>query len=126
VAKDNSLECYLKFKDKGYGMAINNSQITFGLPVPVGIWTHVVFTFEGGVRRDTKKLYENGTLKGTIFGSHQAIKGSSKPFRIGARSKEYTFHGKLDEVRIYNRLLAPEEISLLAQRKVGGSPAKGP
>lgn len=77
-------------------------------PVPVGQWTHVAVTqsLDEGVAR----LYRNGQVvaEGTTAGK---LNPSQWPLNVGAsQGGGDRFSGLLDEVRIYNRALAPEEI----------------
>lgn len=75
----------------------------------LGVWHHVCGTWDG----TTAKLYYDGTMEAQI-----AIGGSmvydSSPLMIG-KDNFYNnyFNGAIDEVRIYNRALSPEEVSRL-------------
>jgi hypothetical protein len=79
-------------------------------------WNHVVGTWDGS----TVQVYVNGTAgaSGTFSGSA----ASAYPFVIGILGDPYyTINGLIDDVRIYDRALAPQEISLLSQG-YGGPP----
>jgi hypothetical protein len=80
-------------------------------------WNHVVMTYNGtsspsginiyinGVKKSAVALYNN--LSGTIV-------NNARTLRVGGRgwgSGSNYFNGKLDEVRVYNRVLSSEEIS---------------
>ncbi len=123
VSKDDAVEFFLsRGKKNAYGISVNNQKMEFDAPVPLGVWTHVVFTWEGGTR-DTRKVYENGILKGTLQGSARRVSQSSSNLLVGAR-KKYPFNGKVDELRIYNRALTQQEIAFLARRKTVQAPSR--
>ncbi len=69
-------------------------------------WFHIAATYDGLNR----KLYLNNTLVAEDTTSHLNIT-NLRDFFIGYR--ENYFIGKLDEIRIYNRALKPEEIGAL-------------
>ena len=74
--------------------------------VPVGQWTYVAGTFDGSYMR----VYINGVLNSSLshFGT---IAPCGTGLRIGAESYMYRkFNGTIDEVRIWNRALAEQEI----------------
>ena len=99
--------------------------------LPPGVWSHLVGTFDAA----SLKLYINGALVGTRKSKHRTIE-AGKHFAIGcilqkpggaqpAASGSY-FKGMIDEVRVYNRALAPMEVRthyrrLVRTRKVGAS-----
>lgn len=117
LSKDGSVECYVdKGDNRTYGFDISDQKFTFATPAPLGVWTHVVFTYEG-TPTDTRRLYENGVLRETKLGNRKSIRRSSSKLLIGSRGRKYPYSGKIDEVRIYGRVLTQEEISSLARRK---------
>ena len=76
--------------------------------VPLNTWTHLAVTWDGA----TVRFYMNGiqfhvrTATGTLIAAT-----SSQPLVIGYNPGE-AFTGQIDEVRIYNRALAPGEVAL--------------
>jgi len=80
--------------------------VTGTAAVPLNAWTHVALTYDGAALR----LYVNGTQVSTTDLAGP-MASSTNPLRIGGNSVwgEY-FKGLIDEVRIYNRPLAPSEI----------------
>jgi hypothetical protein len=68
----------------------------------------------------SRKLYVDGSVSG--FGSAQAgdANGELQIGRSGFKTGEY-FGGKVDEVRVYNKALTTQEISLL----MSGTPVTG-
>jgi hypothetical protein len=77
--------------------------------VPLNTWTHLAMTFNG----TSLRLYVNGALVRTQNTNDSAIISSPGALRIGGNAVfgEY-FRGIIDEVRIYNRALAPSEIQI--------------
>ena len=76
-------------------------------PLPLNQWTHLVSTYDSQYQR----LYVNGKEVGNSK-QNAPIHQSTGLLRIGGNSLwgEY-FKGSIDEVRIYNRALTPEEIN---------------
>lgn len=74
--------------------------------VPYDTWTHIVTTWDGSKIRH----YANGVL---VYTQPEACTGTSQSFlSIGGYSGR-DFKGKLQDLRIYNRALSPQEISWL-------------
>ncbi|MGH7306188.1 MAG: LamG-like jellyroll fold domain-containing protein, partial [Candidatus Rokuibacteriota bacterium] len=74
--------------------------------IPVNAWTHLATTYDGAIQR----LYVNGVEVATRAQSG-AVRVSDNPLRIGGNSVwgEF-FQGRIDEVRIYARVLTPSDI----------------
>jgi len=72
-----------------------------------GVWYHVVFVWGS----EGMKLYINGELKDTdpYTGSWESSKNMEIAGDGGFANQRW--NGKVDEVRFYNRILTPEEIS---------------
>nr|WP_309689016.1 DUF1553 domain-containing protein [Armatimonas sp.] len=85
--------------------------------LPMGKWSHVFVTYDGTGKLSGVKIFVNGkpteltagadTLKNTIK--------VNKPLRLGGRDQATGFKGKLDDIRIYSRLVPPHEVALLAE-----------
>ena len=77
-----------------------------GPPLALGTWTYLAGTFDGA----TLRLYVNATQIASMA-TASAIDVTAGALRIGGNTvwTEY-FDGLIDEVRIYNRPLAPAEI----------------
>jgi len=75
------------------------------------VWHHFVGTFDGS--KKLEQLYVDGVLKDTQATLGTAIRGDTGSIFLGKRDSGYVdyFKGNIDEVRIYNRVLSPEEIS---------------
>lgn len=87
---------------------------TLETPVPDLMWTHVVGTWDGM----HMTLWQDGQLVGEVDNSLYEV--DEQPVLLGCDDEHGDigiaryFHGALDEVRLYDRVLAPEEIALLA------------
>jgi hypothetical protein len=74
--------------------------------LPLNAWTHLAGTYDGS----TMKIYINGALAGSAPQTG-ALAASSDGLYIGGNPYwGHNFTGLIDEVRIYNRSLAPSEI----------------
>jgi fibronectin type 3 domain-containing protein len=91
-------------------------------PVATGAWTHLAATYDGAALR----LYVNGTQVSSRSLSG-AITISSGALRIGGNAiwGEY-FAGRIDEVRIYRRTLAPAEVQADMNQPVAGTDTTPP
>ncbi|NOY63798.1 MAG: hypothetical protein GXO97_00115, partial [Nitrospirae bacterium] len=106
---------------RDWGISINNSEfgvtirppsgcsstILSGVKPIVGQWYHLVATSDG----ITAKIYVNGELKNSAPVDTNYI-GSSSEVRVGGEvcCSQGDFHGLIDEVAIYKRVLTEEEI----------------
>jgi hypothetical protein len=76
-------------------------------PLPVGKWVHLAATFDG----TTMRLYMDGTESGTMPRPGALLPTNGRlvlgNYEVGHLSY---FKGLLDDVRIYRRVLSPEEI----------------
>ena len=83
---------------------------------PLGIWQHVAFVLDA----NTERLYRNGVQVSSVPYSGSLPGPVAAPLGIGAKllnggaSADSFWHGKLDEVAIWNRALTPGEIETLA------------
>ena len=86
--------------------------------VSLNQWHHVALTYTGSRWASGVRIYVDGEdqpLEILIddVNSQGAVK--REPMRIGAGGgPENRFHGRIDEVRIYNRALSPAEAGMLA------------
>lgn len=91
-------------------------------PLPVGEWTHVAFTFDGGT--GLGRVYLNGVLVAEQPGTPGVLDESPDPLVIGSALFHRVgdvgggirpFPGALDELRIYPWALSPSEVERLAR-----------
>lgn len=83
-------------------IAVNTSS-----PLPIGISTNLAFTFDG----DYLRLFINGILEDTSVKKTGSIPTTNRILAIASNYSGGTnFNGTIDEVRIYNRALSPNEI----------------
>jgi fibronectin type 3 domain-containing protein len=88
----------------------SSSSVTCSLP-PTNVWTHLAGTWDG----TNMIIYSNGVAVAT-FVQTGALATTADPLGIGLKNTTDTtlgdyFYGQLDEVRVYNRALAPSEIT---------------
>ena len=92
---------------------INSTFNANGSTPAVNTWTHFAGTYDGV----TIRCYMNAGTPDTIASS--APTANATAMRIGAYSTTATapMNGQLDDVRLYNRCLNPNEIAILARRR---------
>ncbi|MEZ6060601.1 MAG: DUF1553 domain-containing protein [Planctomycetaceae bacterium] len=79
-----------------------------------GRWHHIVATYDGLRKASGIHLYIDGEpaeLQVHLDAINQTF-ATKQPLRIGAGHR--TFRGEIDDVRVYNRDLNPEEVRILA------------
>jgi len=87
-----------------------------------GVWTHLAFVYPGTVIRDVL-VYSNGNslavaTDGGVGAANVAINWVPTTFYLGSLGgTDYLLNGSIDDARIYNRVLTPAEIRLLASRR---------
>jgi hypothetical protein len=94
----------------------NAIEVVSQTPVRSGQWQHICATYDGSSRAAGVKIYFDGrpqpvdirydTLSDTIQ--------TDQPLRLGRRSTSAALVGMLDEVHVYNRQLADQEVERLA------------
>lgn len=106
-----------------YRVIRTNTSITYGQ------WTHILVTFDASVASsdDKAEIYINGIKQSVTFpftsGSPVSIQNGSARLSIGAAIgpvgalTAYPFDGKVDDIRVFNRALTAQEISLLASKR---------
>lgn len=80
-------------------------------PIVIGEWVHLV----GVVNKTHTQLWKNGVLKDAdLLSDYDIVPGNGNaPLRLGTSDGDSYFRGAMDEVRIYNRALTPQEIRAL-------------
>jgi len=117
IGKYHNSWCFRKLNaGTTWGFSLNNkdAQVT----VSDGTWTYIVATYYG----TTATVYKNGTqVSSTNVGNYTS---DGYNIRLGTRGADLTFfyEGIIDDVRIYNRALSPDEISSLYNKGDGCIP----
>jgi hypothetical protein len=81
--------------------------IGWNAPLSVGQWHAVSMVYDGAYLN----LYANGALVGSRYTGPFPAFVNSIPLTIGGTFSDQVFGGSIDDVRIYNRALSPEEIT---------------
>ncbi len=82
-----------------------------GTQIPVGEWSHLAFTVDGGAL----KVYLNGVERFSGSGFPDVFSGTNGAFALGVNWWDPPFAGQLDELRVYNVPLTAAEVAALAQ-----------
>src|SRR5262249_49029719 len=86
-------------------------------PLAPDRWHHVMATYDGSRLASGVRLYVDGKsekIKVLLDELNQSFK-TGEPFRIGAgEGSESRFEGSIDDVRVYNVTLSPEDARLVA------------
>ena len=85
-----------------------------------GIWRHVVCTYSGGTSVASQQIFVDGVSQSltTVQNSAPASVITSSALQISGRDGgNNPFLGQVDDARIYNRVLTPNEIRILATRR---------
>ncbi len=84
---------------------------------PADQWRHVTVTYDGSRVAEALKVYVDGRparLRVLLDDLNQSFE-TKEPLRIGAgNGPEGRFHGLIDDVRLFERVLEPEEAEVLA------------
>jgi len=87
-------------------------------PEKVNRWYHIAAVYDGGA--GTAKIYENGNLITSNSWLPSSLEANSHALSIGSREASVSsgyntnFNGRLDDIRLYNRVLGQAEIDSLA------------
>ena len=103
-------ELYFSFANNN----IWNDHVTTNANLQTGRWYHVAATFNS--QTGNVSLYVNGNLTYTSY-ENDTMYSNDIPLRIGNSAYGDYFDGYIDEIRIYRRVLSPEQISAIYQNK---------
>src|SRR3989344_1042894 len=106
-----------------YGSGVDNVQ-SAGSMVATSTWQHIVVTSENGIARLYKNGVEQTSSEFPFSGGNSSVFNSTSAFSIGGGTTNAStsyMNGKLDDVRVYNRVLTAAEISKLYAGP-GGTP----
>lgn len=92
-------------------------------------WHHFFATYDGSGKSTGVRLYVDG-IQADFVVEMDGLTETTKvgvPFRLGLRAPESSaaepMHGRVDEIRLYNRVLTPDEVWCLATSSLpSGSP----
>jgi hypothetical protein len=95
----------------------NINDLTTTQTISTGVWTHVMAVYDGS----KKRIYINGVLSKESSLTGSLTCNTADTLQIGNEHNAVTAHfdGLIDDARIYNRALSPQEISQLYNQ---GSP----
>jgi hypothetical protein len=94
---------------------LNNIAVQYGdyitQTVTNNVWHHLVYTYNNGL----EKVYMDGVLVQTNTDTSTEALSYSSPFTIGAKAASAfdMWAGKIDDVKVYNRALLPNEVLIL-------------
>jgi hypothetical protein len=86
--------------------------------VPLNKWSHVAVSYDGGKRASGVRMYVDGRpqeLKVLFDQLLWPIDTKKHPWRVGAGGG-LRFKGAVDDVRVYSRVLTPDEVGALTVR----------
>ena len=88
----------------------NTPQVTSNTAAQTGIWYHVVGVYDSSGAMN--KIYINGVLENSATTSSGGIYDTTAEFRIGssAETTTYPLNGYVDDVRVFNYALTPQQI----------------
>lgn len=101
-----------------YLREIGGDYFDVGSLLSINTWYHIALTYNG--THETSILYINKTPHSATIVSPEASHAILNPFNIG----NTTFPGLIDEIRLYNRVLAQEEIDFLFTYPNGVGPGE--
>jgi hypothetical protein len=101
ISSDGSLQSYW------YGTSSPGYHSSGASTIPLNQWSFGTVTWSGS----QVKLYVNGVLKTTVTTTGGGA--TSNPIYIGAQLSSRQFAGKLDDLRVYDRVLSSDEIQSL-------------
>lgn len=99
--------------------------------LPLGEWHHLAITYDGKSQGSGVTVYLNGR-RSSLEVTHDSLRDTIRTERslfLGRRFGERDFHGELDDVRLYDRVLTPSEVerlvadgvsSAIQQERAGG------
>jgi hypothetical protein len=86
-------------------------------PVELNHWSHVVASYDGSSHADGVRIYIDGQSAklATLMDDLNAGFAAKQPLRIGAGGgPSNRFGGRMDDVRVYQRVLSQEEAAVVA------------
>ncbi len=111
----NALDCFInKSSNNSLSFAVNSTNAYFSSLPPIGEWFHFCGVWSQSSRQE---LYINGSQVATATADTSVIgSGSHNVIIGGTTSGPRTFHGGIQNVRIWDRALSSDEVAVLADR----------
>jgi hypothetical protein len=112
VLKDGKLLFNVAFRWIDHGIRVETEN-----PIELNRWHHVMVSYGGARSARSVKLYVDGTPQPVkvLLDILNESPRTKDPLRIGGGGGAGNrFHGLIDEVRIYNAELTPEEVGILS------------
>ncbi len=136
-------------KGKGYGIHLDHGKVHVNLTsawaddairieteqsIPGNQWHHLAVTYTGSRMAEGLRVYVDGKvapvkiLLDTLYRPfNNNVKIFPQPLRLGTGwGQERRFHGSMDEVRVYSRVLNDDELTALAVRETAREIAAKP
>jgi hypothetical protein len=124
--------------DRGYDLQIEggSASVTFGTSksklvkvrtkarLKAGEWQHLFVTYDGSGKATGLKIYINGTAAALEVANDNLGNSirNNVPLRVGRRNVRAALRGgAVDDVRIYQRALKPEEVAALVENDAVGN-----
>jgi uncharacterized protein (TIGR02145 family) len=94
------------------GLYIGNRKIYTNSTIDKEQWTHLVYSYDG---TDIKIYFDGALILQTEYAGNGIYADNS--MKIGTNNSGHFFRGKIDQVRLFNRVLTPFEIQTLFTEK---------
>lgn len=101
--------------EKLWAQAALSRRMTIPTPLVRGKWTHLALTWDAEIG---SALYVDGRQVASTRGSFEPTPLTWWPGRIGSHTPggAYPFRGWVDELRLFDRQLSPEEVAVVAEQ----------
>ncbi|MBI3667021.1 MAG: DUF1553 domain-containing protein [Acidobacteria bacterium] len=119
------------FEGEGYGLYLIDGKVRLHIirrwtdiglrvetesPIELNRWQHVMATYDGHMKASGVSIYVDGKPQKlrVLFDELNYPLGAKDPFRIGAGGgPKYRYRGLIDDVRVYNIALSPEQAAVV-------------
>jgi hypothetical protein len=121
---DGKIRLNVIFRSTDIGMRVETAE-----PVKLHEWQHVLATYDGKRKASGVRIYVNGQAQklNVLFDELSWPMKFKAPFRIAAGGGLH-FEGSIDDVRVYNIVLSPEQAATVPVRepisKIAAMPAE--
>jgi hypothetical protein len=103
-----------------HGWNRNAIRVSTRSTLPTRQWQHLMMTYDGSGKAAGVTIYVDGQPQAVevVYDSLTDTIRNSQPLRIGRRQASASLKGMVDDVRIYDRRLAAEEVSQLVSSQL--------